>query len=675
MRRRDLLVLLLIVSACGGLRAQNTPANAVPVTLGQSVVALNGPWKFHIGDNPQWADPNYDDSRWEIIDLTPTPQTTLPGVPVSGFVAGWEARGHPGYAGYAWYRMRVRISGAAGPLTLLSPEWFDDAFQVFANGRLVGSFGNFSGPVPVLYFTNPASFTLPVSNYRHDSDGTTLLAFRFYVASASLGTDVRGGMHGPPRIGLPPAATAVFHMEWEQEYRRLASAFVMALLYFLLASLIAMMFTFSRTDNILLWPLAACVLYMIHNALIFSTNAQWTSEMRMEALISFVVTVGWYVWMLTWWAYFGLQRRRWLFNVIVVLGIVDLIESELFVIVLRAGKASHDLLVDRAAGDLSISAISFLAMVAIAYLGWKSVGRGRWPLFIALFFSAVQDLTPLLGLLHVRTSWQPFGILLPFQLLCTGAMLFFFSIVLFQQFRASLKRQQAMEEDVQQAQEVQRLLIPKQPSDSPGWIIESEYRPAREVGGDFFQIIPNKDDGSLLIVAGDVAGKGLQAGMLVAMLVGAIRTESDHTSDPVEILKALNARLCGREQAQATCLALSIAADGKVALANAGHLPPYLNGEPLAMEGALPLGMIEDAEPSVMHFQLKQNDRLMLMSDGIAEATDAHGKLFGFERIQELLRTARSAGEVATAAQNFGQEDDISVIAITRTATLDPAAA
>ncbi|HWG22310.1 MAG TPA: SpoIIE family protein phosphatase [Terracidiphilus sp.] len=665
MKIRTLVAVSVIVFAGLVLHAQHAPSNVVPVTLGQSVVALNGPWKFHVGDNPQWADPNYDDSQWETVDLTPTPQTTVPGVPIPGFVSGWEARGHARYAGYAWYRMRVRIDGADGPLTLLSPEWFDEAFQVFANGRLVGSFGDFRGPVPVLYYSNPASFTLPVPDYGHHSDGTTTVAFRFYMPAGSLGTGVTGGMHGPPRIGLPAAANAVFHMEWEREYRRLASALVMALLYFLLASLIAMMFTFSRTDKILLWPLAACVLYLGSNSLIFSTNAQWTSEVHMSALISFAVTAGWYVWLLTWWAYFGLQRRRWLFNVIVVLGIVDLIESEFFAIVLRAGKASHGLLVARAAADLGISATSFLIMAAIAYLGWKSAGRARWPLRLALFFSAVQDLGPLLNLFHVRTSWQPFGVLLPLTLLATAAVLFFFSIVLFQQFRASLKRQQSMEDDVKQAREIQRLLIPERLPNSPGWLIESEYRPARQVGGDFFQILPNEDDGSLLIVAGDVTGKGLQAGMLVAMLVGAIRTESAHTSDPARILSALNARLHGREQAQATCLALRIGADGKVTLANAGHLPPYLNGEPLAMEGALPLGMIEDAEPSIMHFQLNQNDRLMLMSDGIVEATDANGTLFGFERIHDLLRANRSAVEIADAAQAFGQEDDITVLTLT----------
>jgi cytochrome c oxidase subunit IV len=227
-----------------------------------------------------------------------------------------------------------------------------------------------------------------------------------------------------------------------------------------------------------------------------------------------------------------------------------------------------------------------------------------------------------------------------------------------------------MHNELAQAQEVQQVILPESRLALPGLVIESEYRPAREVGGDFFQMIPHQTDGSLLIVAGDVAGKGLRAGMLVALLVGAIRTAAQYVADPDAVLRALNLLLMGRSDAQATCLALRISKDGAVTLANAGHIAPYLNGEPLSMEGALPLGMIESAESSVMHFRLKDGDRLMLMSDGVAEATDHDGQLFGFERVHQLLQTAKSATEVASAAQTFGQEDDISVISITRTAGL-----
>lgn len=222
-----------------------------------------------------------------------------------------------------------------------------------------------------------------------------------------------------------------------------------------------------------------------------------------------------------------------------------------------------------------------------------------------------------------------------------------------------------MIDDLKQAQEVQQVLLPEDLPQIAGLTVESQYRPAREVGGDFFQILPHSTDGSILIVVGDVTGKGLQAGMLVALIVGAIRTAAQYDPDPLHVLQALNDRLCGRH-VHATCLALSIAKDGETTLANAGHITPYLNGEPLAMEGALPLGMIEAPDFSVMRFKLGENDRLTLLSDGILEATDANGNLFGFERTKEMLCSAMSAAELATAAQKFGQQDDITVLSLVR---------
>jgi serine phosphatase RsbU (regulator of sigma subunit) len=86
-------------------------------------------------------------------------------------------------------------------------------------------------------------------------------------------------------------------------------------------------------------------------------------------------------------------------------------------------------------------------------------------------------------------------------------------------------------------------------------------------------------------------------------------------------------------RALVTCLALRFEQDGKATLANAGHLPPYLNGHEVAMEGSLPLGAVGGIEFPVMEFRLGDGDSLVLMSDGVAEAQDADGRLFGFERI------------------------------------------
>jgi serine phosphatase RsbU (regulator of sigma subunit) len=244
-------------------------------------------------------------------------------------------------------------------------------------------------------------------------------------------------------------------------------------------------------------------------------------------------------------------------------------------------------------------------------------------------------------------------------------------VLLLRRFLRAQREREQFRQEIEQARQLQQMLIPEALPHIAGLTIESEYRPALQVGGDFFQIIPESANGGVLIVVGDVTGHGLKAGMLVALIVGVIRNETTHTQDPLLVLQALNRTLCERRHAHATCLALRIASGGQATLANAGHLPPYLNGKELPMEGAMLLGMIEGVEFSVMHFQLQPGDVLMMMSDGIAEAQNEQGQLFGFERIGEMLRAATpqepvSAAAMATAAQNFGQEDDISVLAITR---------
>jgi serine phosphatase RsbU (regulator of sigma subunit) len=312
-------------------------------------------------------------------------------------------------------------------------------------------------------------------------------------------------------------------------------------------------------------------------------------------------------------------------------------------------------------------------MLLIVGLGIRKEGREAWLVLPAFVPTLIGQFQTELSALHIPTYWSPFGMIIFLGQIGFDLSAAALSLLLLRRLILSVRRQRQMALDVKQAQELHLVLMPKEQPPIPGLAIETEYRPARDVGGDFFQIIPHPTDGSTLIVAGDVVGKGLKAGMLVALLVGAIRTATDTSLDPAFVLSVLNKRLTRRGDAQATCLALSIAKDGEATLANAGHLAPYLNGEPLPMEGALPLGLIEDAQPSVMRFQLNLGDKLLLMSDGIAEAMDADGQLFGFDRVNQLLRTANTAAEVANAAQSFGQEDDISVISVTRTPLIEPA--
>jgi serine phosphatase RsbU (regulator of sigma subunit) len=194
--------------------------------------------------------------------------------------------------------------------------------------------------------------------------------------------------------------------------------------------------------------------------------------------------------------------------------------------------------------------------------------------------------------------------------------------------------------------------------------VESIYLPAQQVGGDFFQILP-AGEGGLLLVVGDVAGKGLPAAMLVSVLVGAIRGVADYTTDPAELLANLNERLVGRAGGGfSTALVARISADGHVLAANAGHLSPYLDGEEIELPGALPLGVESGSRYVTTEFHLDPGSRLTFYSDGVVEAQSTKGELFGFERGRELSTEPASA--IVEAARKFGQQDDITVVTIER---------
>jgi len=177
----------------------------------------------------------------------------------------------------------------------------------------------------------------------------------------------------------------------------------------------------------------------------------------------------------------------------------------------------------------------------------------------------------------------------------------------------------------------------------------------------------------LLLVVGDVAGKGLPAAMLVSVLVGAIRGVAEFTCDPAELLANLNDRLVGRAGASfSTALVAHISALGAVSIANAGHLSPYLDGREIELQGALPLGVKSGVFYDTTHFHLPQGSRLTFYSDGVVEAQNAAGELFGFERGRAI--STNPAAVIVEAAKEFGQSDDITVVAITRQVAIANAA-
>ena len=157
--------------------------------------------------------------------------------------------------------------------------------------------------------------------------------------------------------------------------------------------------------------------------------------------------------------------------------------------------------------------------------------------------------------------------------------------------------------------------------------------------------------------------------MIVSMIVGTLRTVSGFTEEPAEILAELNRRLCGRTHGGfVTCLAVRLEDEGQLAMANAGHLPPYLNGAEVPFAGSMPLGLIEVASYEQTSLEMRSGDVAVLLTDGIAEAQNEQNELFGFSRVESLLREGATARDVADAAQQYGQNDDLTIISLTRKA-------
>ena len=291
------------------------------------------------------------------------------------------------------------------------------------------------------------------------------------------------------------------------------------------------------------------------------------------------------------------------------------------------------------------------------------------PTLLDVGFSMADNLSLLLAqagltrvpyFLEVKLPLPPFtmqpGILL--HLVFLLAMLLF----LIQRFSHASQREQRLAGEMEAARQVQLMLLPNAIHDCPGFTMDCVYQPAEQVGGDFFQLIALPGD-ELLVVVGDVSGKGLPAALMVSALVGAIRSEAAHAANPAGLLTALNHHILGHSHSGfTTALAARISATGHMTVANAGHLAPYRNGVEMEIPGSLPLGLVPDFTPESGTFQLAPGDRLTFLSDGVIEARDRQGKLLGFERARELTRL--SAAQIVQAAQSFGQEDDITVLTL-----------
>jgi hypothetical protein len=656
-RTSPCLLALLLIPCCLAESSMQTRPTTDPasVTTEQAVTIVNGPWRFHIGDDARWADSGFDDSTWEAytIDSAHAPLTLSKAVD-GALLGGWQAHGHPGYVGYAWYRISVDPASDRGALAILMPKYVDDAYQIYVNGQQIGAFGQFEGH-HLTYTTFPKLFPIPDGLIPATGPFTIALRFRNSTFEGlPTASKKYGGLRGVPLLGPAPLLAICYEAETGQITNKFRSAVMQPLLWGAVGLISLFLFFFTRTRREYLWAgISFCGFAMM----MASLDLGYLAPLPIPVMISGWIIGGW----------IGLSTapivmmyllgvRKPLWRRLNYISISALATGDAILLGLYLGLLPPTSFWDHASWiQIYANCAVALLVLAIAVDGVRTIGSKAWMPLTPGLFGACGLLAELGG-----PRFSTFSIVL--KTLVPIALLIVFLLRAAQQNREN--EQYLL--DMRQAQEVQQLLLPDQLPKVAGFSVESVYIPAREVGGDFFQVLETQI-GSFLIVFGDIAGKGLPAAMLVAMLVGAIRTRAKETADPVEILSALNDRLCGNTRGGfATCIAVHISSDGTVDLANAGHLAPYLNGKEIDLEGALPLGVVRDIEFTTARFLLEPGDGLTFVSDGVVEATNSRQELFGFDRLREI--STEDAQRIADAAKRFGQEDDITVLTFRRQA-------
>jgi hypothetical protein len=662
---RLLVSIAVVLAFTGHARAVSTSASNTLVIdgLGKGAAPLDGPWQFHLGDDPTWDSPSYDDSQWEQLTAD----------------KGWGAQTHPSYTGFAWYRRTISVTPASGanPNFALLIRGIDDGYELYWNGVEVGHLGTLP-PHMVLYEGVPAQ-TYGLGPIRKG-----VLAIRVWKnALASNDPSTLGGLESAPLLGDPDTIAAVkgsldFHWLRSQQFN-----FGLTSLYALVSLLSLIAWLRDRDQWLLFWMSVFALMPMLDAALLqLRLPYSWAlGQFLGQFTISIREASGWFllIWLLQLHEYPRLVRYT---RLAAILGIASAtIDGSLAFLYPGLISEIHMQVAD---AITTLPSVSFEVipsiLVAYAIIKRKRLDSARWMVAILAFLSATVYWIENVSVQGVRFTHWTLGDKIESSLFTLNGnhfslptilrTLLFLSIVyaVIRNTIDSRRRQHALEQEFQNARELQQVLVPETIPALAGFSLTSAYRPAQEVGGDFFQIIP-LEEGSTLVVLGDVSGKGLKAAMAVSLIVGAVRTLVETTSSPAEILAGLNRRLFGRLQnGFATAVALRLDGDGSCTIACAGHPAPFVNDEELTIPGTLPLGVLPKAVFEETRLQLSERDQLALYTDGLLEARAQNGDLYSFGRLKTLFATRPTAEQAAQAAVNFGQDDDITVLTLTRVA-------
>jgi hypothetical protein len=621
---------LLVCLLTPGLNAQILDATK----WSSGTTDLNRGWRTQAGDELRWAQPTFDDSEWKTVELDD----------IGAAQPVWR-----------WFRLHFKLANGH-PHEHLLIVGGEGVYAAYVNGQAVDD----AQLEPWYALKRPVEEIVPLDDGVEDF---TLALRTHAIPTYTL-------WHLPLFLTIAVGSADAIDTEqkaWESQRMYQALPSIAINLVLVLAGLGAIaLFRSQQTHAEYLWLGLYLFLVGVSNGLLYCSatgilSVPWNNLVG-DPLI-FLVTVMQIKFTFrfagqpigrAWRAYQGVLVLLPLLALTVTLGWLSI---------------TPYILVEAAA------ILPAALLLPVSLLVWYRRGNREagWLILPSLLPATAAALYNV-GSASIFTGWGTLDFLanpvtlgpIPLQISDIADFLFVLAIgvVMFFRFTRVSREQTRVAAELDAAREMQQRLVPAMLPLVTGYALDAAFFPATEVGGDFYQVLDG-GNGASLVVVGDVSGKGLKAAMTGALAMGALRTLAKEGLQPAAVLTRLNRQLV--ETADGgfiTCVCVRLGQDGALTIANAGHLAPYCNGMELAVEAGLPLGIVADAEYAERTLRLENGESLTLLSDGVVEARDARGALFGFERT--LAFSKETAAAIAAAARAHGQEDDITVVTVER---------
>jgi len=660
--------------------ARPVPANAPRLpdvifdasNLGSPILLDKG-WRVGVSSNPAVANPDFDDSTWALREA----RDSFADVPDEDHPAGAPDGGpngpHPGshQRPFVWFRMHVKLAQHHGPIALLvelpatrnaSISSSTIGLDVFANGKQIRPEGP-HGDAPERYQQITRIYDLNVA----PAETSLTLVLRTVYIPLGYGAYTEFFSARKLRLGNHEDLDRALELWAAHSLFERLPRLVNAILLTVLALFMLALFFTQKGHIEYLWLALYELLQAPLGYVDLAGSSAWLDHLWYLALVLQLLVTSAYLYFEFLVAFLSL-RKRWYIRLLrytapVMAGICPSL------LIVGHNRLVSYLLV----AILIVSVFWILTWLIFIFTTLISATIRRnfeaGLLLIPLVLSLIGWIEPMFTTGMSEWAGHPYRspltiqagpVPIHFSSIADFTGIFVIVLIIFVRFLRIHNAEERASSELAAARSVQELMIPQEKLETPGFEVDSVYNPANEVGGDFYHVQPTSD-GGLLVVIGDVAGKGLKAAMTVSMVMGALRRQPE--SSPAIILESLNRVLAGSESFT-TCQAARFGPDGELVLANAGHLPPYLNSQEIDLPGGLPLGVLPEGSYEEVRLYLHPGDRVLLLSDGVVEARRPSGELFGFDRVHNLSN--QTAFYIADAAKEFGQEDDITVLTVKR---------